>query len=222
MLTQSTSQTQVNTPQVWNQPTAKASVGDVFHIPSTPIMQVVEKNTLPNGKIWLLVKPVSASGTEEWILEPEPVQTAQPPQFNTTDTESQPLANSTDSSVTDLQQPDWEAIEEYEKGVAHGKLDAANRLQPICAKASCPYSSGYLDGYNSFLNARQTPPVAEPPKISIVYDSKWGWYQVWVGDRCLREKAGSHEEGKKIACKYMAAEKLHSSHRELVLATYTE
>lgn len=222
MLTQQSISTQVSTPQVWHKPTAKANVGDVFHIPCTPIMQVVEKNTLSDGKIWLLVKPVSASCTEEWILEPEPVQTAQPPQFNTADTESQPPAHSTDSSAADRQQPDWEAIEEYEKGVAHGKLDAANRLQPICAKASCPYSSGYLDGYSSFLNARQTPPMAESPKISIVYDSKWGWYQVWVGDRCLREKAGSYEEGKKIAGKSMAAEKLRSSHRELVLAAYTE
>ncbi|OWY63797.1 hypothetical protein B7486_50930 [cyanobacterium TDX16] len=108
MLTQQSISTQVSTPQVWNQPTAKANVGDVFHIPSTPIMQVVEKNTLPNGKIWLLVKPVSASCTEEWILEPEPVQTAQSPQCNTADTESQPLAISTG----DQQQPDWEAIEE--------------------------------------------------------------------------------------------------------------
>ncbi|AFY86387.1 hypothetical protein [Chroococcidiopsis thermalis] len=79
-----------------------------------------------------------------------------------------------------------------------------------------------MDGYNSFLNACQTPPMAESPKISTVYDSKWGWYQVWVENRCLREKAGSYEEGKKIARKYIAAEKLRSSHRELVLAACTE
>jgi hypothetical protein len=64
--------------------------------------------------------------------------------------------------------------------------------------------------------------MAESPKISTVYDSKWEWYQVWVENRCLREKAGSCEEGKKIARKYIAAEKLRSSHRELVLAACTE
>jgi hypothetical protein len=34
---------QVSTPKTWKKATARANVGDYFHLPYTPIMQVVEK-----------------------------------------------------------------------------------------------------------------------------------------------------------------------------------
>ncbi len=40
------------------------------------IMVVVDKDLLPDGRVWLLVKPASGCCTQEWILDPP----AQPPQ----------------------------------------------------------------------------------------------------------------------------------------------
>lgn len=53
-------------PQVWDKPTASAQVGDYFRIPFVPVMQVVEKDVLQDGQVWLLLKPVSGSYSEEW------------------------------------------------------------------------------------------------------------------------------------------------------------
>jgi hypothetical protein len=72
MLTQEKHFPQVSAPQVWDKPTAEANVGDYFYIPFTPTMQVVEKDTLSDGRVWLLVKPTNDSYTEEWVLESEP------------------------------------------------------------------------------------------------------------------------------------------------------
>ena len=58
--------------------------------------------------------------------------------------------------------PNWEAIEEFKSGRAHGMLDASNKFQPMCSEASCPYSNGYLQGYNSFLQ----PPQKSKPKAA--------------------------------------------------------
>ena len=66
MLTQQKSQSQA--PQVWDKLTALAQIGDYFHVPFTPVMQVVEKGTHSDGRVWLLVKPVSALYTEEWVV----------------------------------------------------------------------------------------------------------------------------------------------------------
>ncbi len=77
MLTQHKPQSQVQAPKTWDKPTAQARVGDYIREPFQPIMVVVERDRLPDGKVWLLVKPVSASYTQEWVVEAEP---AQPPQ----------------------------------------------------------------------------------------------------------------------------------------------
>jgi hypothetical protein len=72
MVTQQKVHSQVQAPQTWDKPTTQARVGDYIHEPFQPIMVVVDKDLLPNGKIWLLVKPVSARYTQEWVVDPEP------------------------------------------------------------------------------------------------------------------------------------------------------
>lgn len=213
------SKIQTQAPQVWDKPTAQANIGDRFYIPCTPIAQVVDKDILADRRVWLLVKPVSGSYTEEWIVQPEPaVEPQQQPQLGKTELQ-QPVGFAGDTGSAKLQ-PNWEAQREYESGMAHGKLDSAHGSQMICQKASCPYSCGYLDGYSSYLNSHLQSELPQIPTWKASWNSKWGWYDVWVGDHCLREKASSDQEGERIAQKYIAAEELRQQHRELVLAAY--
>ena len=76
MVTQQKLQLQALSPQTWNNPTTHARVGDYIREPFMPIIVVVDKDLLPDGRVWLLVKPVSGFCTQEWILDPP----AQPPQ----------------------------------------------------------------------------------------------------------------------------------------------
>ncbi len=73
MIAQEKVQLQACSPQTWDKPTVQANIGDRFKVPCTPILQVVDKEILEDGRVWLLVKPVSASYTEEWIVDPEPI-----------------------------------------------------------------------------------------------------------------------------------------------------
>lgn len=114
---------------------------------------------------------------------------------------------------------DWHALEEYESGLAHGKLDAANRMHPICTEATCPYSMGYLAGYNDILLKQPQSETAAPSQWSVTWNAKWQWYEVWVGN-AWAGRASNHEEAERIAQKYLAAEKLRCAHRELVLAAF--
>lgn len=66
------SKLQTQAPQTWDKPTAQANIGDRFKVPFTPIMQVVDKDILEDGRVRLLVKPYSGAATEEWLLDPEP------------------------------------------------------------------------------------------------------------------------------------------------------
>ena len=64
------SRIQAQAPRTWNQPTTQARVGDYIREPFMPIIVVVDKDLLPDGRVWLLVKPVSGFCTQEWILDP--------------------------------------------------------------------------------------------------------------------------------------------------------
>ena len=72
------SKPQTQASKIWNKPTARAEIGDYFRIPYTPVMQVVDKDELESGQVWLLLKPTSASYIEEWVLEPEAKQPPAP------------------------------------------------------------------------------------------------------------------------------------------------
>lgn len=131
------------------------------------------------------------------------VLTAQPqqaqPNSSATKQAQHPVHPTGDSTGCQLRL-DWQAVAEYDSGVAHGKLDAASRMHPICTQANCPYSQGYLDGYSSFLASQQQPlQVPKPIGWSVVYDPKWNLYQVWIGNHCLQQKAISYQEGERIA-----------------------
>ena len=67
-------------PQIWDKPTAQATVGDYIRIPCAPVMCVVEKDVLENGQVRLLLKPITGSFSEEWLLEPEQPTPAPLPQ----------------------------------------------------------------------------------------------------------------------------------------------
>lgn len=115
--------------------------------------------------------------------------------------------------------PDWEAIEEFKSGRAHGMLDASNKFQPMCSEANCPYSNGYLQGYNSFLQPPPQPKATKPKEWAVTYNSTWDWYIVWVGDQPVG-KAFNHEEAEQKAQSYIAGNKFWQEHRERVLAAY--
>jgi hypothetical protein len=121
-------------------------------------------------------------------------------------------------SVSSQLQPNWEAIADYESGKNHGRLDAANGSHLMCEEASCPYSQGYLDGYNSFKPKPQ-PEIKQLPQWRVTWNTKWCWYEVWAGNAHIG-RASNHEEAERIAQKYIASEQLRQQHRELVLAAY--
>ncbi|OWY63543.1 hypothetical protein B7486_52515 [cyanobacterium TDX16] len=222
MLTHSKPTTQVRTPQLWDEPTALAQVGDEIRAAFMPMMQVVEKEVLADGRVRLLVKPVTASTFEEWVVEPDPAEEQQQPKSAAPETiEPRQPAQLASDRLVHQSQPDWSAIAEYESGSIHGKYDAAARISPICKQVSCPYTRGYLNGYNS-IQASSQPPAPTPKAVEwqVVYDPKWDVYQVWIGKRCLREKATSASEGERIAQKYIAAEELRRQHRQLVICAF--
>ncbi len=187
MLTQEKPSSQVNASQVWDNPTAQANIGDYFHLPYTPVMQVVEKGMLADGRVWLLVKPMSGSYSEEWLVEPEPPaltqQLAHVPELESQQ-EQQPIGFAGDSLSVRLQ-PTRDVLAEFEQGRCHGREDAFARLHPLYTQPLSEYAAGYLEGYDSILNPSPQTEVIEPVGWSIQYDSNWDWYRVWVGDSCI-------------------------------------
>ncbi len=119
MVTQEKPQSQAQAPQTWDKPTAQASIGDRFHISCMPIMQVIDKDILEDGRVWLLVKPVSGSYTEEWIVQPEPAvesRQQQPAQLEKTELQ-QPVgfAGDTVSCQLQLTQKSFATYAEWEE-----------------------------------------------------------------------------------------------------------
>ncbi len=199
MLTQEQPTIQVcseSTPKIWDRATGRVNVGDRICVPFTPIMEVVDKDVYPNGQIWLLVKPNSGSYTEEWLLDAE-------------DDIQQPAET----------QPLFEEEEEFKQGFQHGQYDADKRLPRIYTQASCQYSVGYVQGYNTIHNPQQAKAPAAPPTWSVTYSDKWQWYVAWVGNRAIG-RASTHEEAERIGQKYIATGRLWQEHRERVLASY--
>jgi len=215
MLTQEKQSSQVSTPKTWDRATAQANVSDYFHLPYTPVMQVVEKEKLSDGRVWLKVKPTSSSYTEEWILEPEP---AVEPSYQIEKAVAQPDGFAGDS-VSTLLRPTQSALREFNSGRHHGQQDAAERLHPMYTEANCQYSAGYLAGYSNTPNPKQPETVARPLSWSVIYNAEWDWYIVWVGDRAV-DRAMNHEEAEQIAQKAVAADKFWQEHRQAVLAAY--
>ncbi len=169
----------VQAPQVWDKPTALAQVGDYIRV--APVMRVVERKSLSNGRVWLLVKPSNASADpEEWVVEAElPAKEQQQPEQ-----EQQPVGFAGDSVSVELQ-PTRDAIAEFETGRCHGQQDAASRRHRMYTQPLSEYAAGYLEGYDSILNPSPQTEVIEPVGWSIQYDSNWDWYRVWVGDSCI-------------------------------------
>lgn len=148
----SKTQTQSQASQVWDKLTHCAQIGDYFHVPFTPVMQVVDRDTLEDGQVWLLVRPSTGSSTEQWLLKPEQsIGTQQQPEQ-----EPQPVGFAGDSVSVELQ-PAGEAIAEFDTGRCHGQRDAAERLHPLYMQPLSEYAAGYLEGYNSVLNPEVFP-----------------------------------------------------------------
>lgn len=216
---------QSGTFQIWDEPTALAQVNDYIRQPYAPIMQVVEKETLPNGKMWLLVKPESGFYTEEWLLEPQSTESLEEPQPAATETGNLAAGMAGDCVSVKLR-PQVATVANYEQGYTHGQRDAAERLHPMYAVSSCDYSGGYLDGYNAALNstqALQQPSTIKQIEWSVKEDPcNSGLYQVWIKDRCLLEKATSYSEGERIAQRYVATDELIKRQNAAVMMAIAE
>lgn len=213
MLTQETSLPQA--PQFWDKPTVLAQVGDYIRVPFTPVMQVVERDVLQDGQVWLLVKPVSGSTTEEWLLEPEPpVQAQQQPKQ---EPQKHPVSFAGDSIACQLQ-PTPSALTEFEAGRQHGRADVEARQHPIYTKPKSEYAIGYLEGYLG-SSSQQQPAPTQPVEWSVTYDPKWRWYQAWVKDRCVGH-GSTPEQAERIAQQYIATNEMIRRQNARVLAAY--
>lgn len=216
MITQEEPLAQVSAPQIWDKPTARAQIGDYFHIPFMPVMQVVEKETQVDGRVWLLVKRYSSIESEEWVLEPELPQQAQQ---SVPEKEQAPAGFAGDSVSVGLQ-PTIEATTEFEQGRLHGQNDALAGWHPIYKEPATAYASGYLSGYKGVLNpTTQQSKISAPQEWSVSYDPKWQWYQAWVGDQCIGQGT-THQEAERIAQKYIAINELIKRQNAAVMAAY--
>lgn len=118
------------------------------------------------------------------------------------------------------------AVEEYEQGYYHGRQDAAQRLCPMYAEATCDYTQGYLKGYWNIFNSSQKTQqqqVSEQLQWKILLDPcDHQLYQVWISDHCLGEKASTIEEAERIAQKYVTTDKLIKRQNAAVMAAYAK
>lgn len=182
---------QVATPKIWARVSPKANIGDRICVPFTPIMEVVDKDTCPNGQTWLLVKPNSGSYTEKWLLDVEE--------------DVQQLAK--------LQLP---SQEDFEQSKQNGQQDTATRSHPICAKDECNYSTQYLESCKGLFASIIPKTGPASPSWLVTYDSNRQLYRVWVGDACGDRgsdyraigAASTSEEAERIGQKYIATEQL--------------
>ena len=195
MLTQAKPTIQVcaeSTPKIWDRATTKANIGDTIHAPFMPVMQVVNKDVYPDGRVWLKVKPTNASCyVEEWVLDKEDDDALPPPK------------------------------NEFEQGFNHGRLDAIDKSIPLHTEAECEYTKGYVEGHKQHTEPYIPTPPPKPLTWSVIYDHKWQWYWVWVGDRAIG-RADDHEEAERIAQKHITGAKFWQEHREWVLASYSD
>ena len=144
-----------STPKIWDRATTKANIGDTIHAPFTPVMQVINKDIYTDGRVWLKVKPTSASYTEEWVLDREEDDVLPPPP------------------------------NEFEQGFNHGRLDAIDKFIPLYTTVECDYSQGYVEGHRQHTKPPVPTPPPKPQTWSVTYNSTWQWYVVWVGDRAI-------------------------------------
>ena len=219
MVTQQKQISQASTPQIWHTPTASAQVGDYIRVPFTPVMLVADRDKLEDGRVWLLLKPATASYTEEWVLEPEaPVVESQ--QQPATEPQPQPAGLARDKVSYQLQ-PAIEGETEFEQGLLHGRNDALAKWHPIYKEPATEYATGYLSGYKAVLNPRTQPiEVSTPPSTwSVSYDDKWDWYRVYVGCRCIGQGT-THQQAERIAQRYIAMNELIRRQNAAVMAAY--
>ena len=190
-------------PQVWDKPTAQARTGDYIRVPFAPVMQVVERDVLEDSQVWLLVKSSTGSYSEEWVVKPEsPQETQQQPS-----SQPQPVELAEDE-VSCESQPTQGAQAEFERGCIHGQVDASERLHPIYTEAICSYSTGYLEGYNSVLNPTiQQTAVVKQAEWSASFNSRWCWYESWVGDRCIGHST-DYQAAERKATQYIAVNEM--------------
>ena len=222
MLTQEKSSSQVSASQVWDKATAQANIGDYFHLPYIPVMQVVEKGMLADGRVWLRVLPMSGSYTEEWVVEPEPpALVQQPPHVPSPECQQEQSIGFAGDSVSIGLKQTRDAQAEFSQGRCHGQQDAASRRHRMYTQPLSEYAAGYLEGYNSYINPSPQPEVIESPRWSVQYDPNWDWYRVWVGSRCIGHGT-DYQQAERIAQRYIAAKEFWQQHRQVVVAAYAD
>lgn len=116
-------------------------------------------------------------------------------------------------SVSCQLQPTEEAQKEVDQSNYHDQAEA-KEFRETSPRHGYTYST-----YSDTLNARPQPEIAKPQKWSVYYDHKWGWYQVWVGDRCV-SRASTYESGERMAQQYIAADEMIQRQNHAVIAKY--
>ncbi len=112
MITHEKASTQAIAPKTWDKPTSQANIGDYIRESFQPIMAVVDKDILPDGKVWLLIKPETASYTQELIVEPEAViESSAPP---SADLQNTPIEQPVLDYPSCKLQPAWLGQQEYD------------------------------------------------------------------------------------------------------------
>ena len=222
MITQQKQIAQASAPQIWDKATASAQVGDYIRMLFTPVMLVADRDELEDGRVWLLLKPVTASYTEEWLLEPEaPAVEAQ--SQPATEPQPQPAVLAGDKVSCQLQ-PATEAETEFEQGCQHGRNDALAGWHPIYKEPVTEYATGYLAGYNfEVLNPRtQQPETVKSAGWSATWDDKWQCYRVWAGARYNRYvgSATTYQEAERLGQQDAALDKTIKRQNAAVLAAY--
>ena len=228
------SKPQTQSEKIWNKPTARAEIGDYFRIPYTPVMQVVDKDELESGQVWLLLKPTTASYAEEWVLSPEAKQPPAP--------QAEPQRQSTGFSgdsvgcqlrmleVAPIQpvttperpaEPTPKVESEFDQGRTHGQHDALQGWHPIHKKPATDYARGYLSGYNAGLNPISPQvEVSNPVEWTVSFDKKWHWYWVWVGEHCIGQ-ASTYQDAERMATERIAKDEVIFAQNEAVMKAYS-
>ena len=124
-----------------------------------------------------------------------------------------PLHALAEDSLSCQLQPTEEAQKKVDHSNHHDQTET-KELRETSSRRGLTHST-----YNNTLDARPQPEAAKPQNWSVHYDHKWGWYQVWVGERCV-SRASTYESGERMAQQYLAVDEMIQRQNQAVLAKY--
>jgi len=109
---------------------------------------------------------------------------------------------------------------EFELGRIHGRNDALAGWHPIYFEPVTEYSRGYLSGYNTGLNPTSPHEKASLPlEWALTLNQRWGWYDVWVGQRWIG-RAATEESAEGMARERIAKDSMIEGQNRAVRKAY--